>query len=959
LESRRVKLGAKYIKQPVIPKTDPLALYWNLYTAVAIYQDGKMKKAEQNKYHRNDRKSIRDRFGGSSTGKTKNKRIRGTVFGKRSDYTGRTVVSPDTDHHIDYIGIPMEFCRHLTIDETVQDYNVIWLTQLVRRGPHNYPGALYMERDGSEIDLSMRDDLERANIVLQNGDKIKRQLIKGDWVVANRQPTIHRPSIKAFRVRPLPEGRKSMEVHVATAESFNMDFDGDEATLWVQQGIHARAEAQVLLSPSHNVVMDGKPSVSFIQYTILGAWHLSDPETVLPAEWVRDLWMLGDFTHDPWPFGDRSSITGVEFLKALYFTQTGRLDKGKMHHQVLDWYRLYGSRRTADLISRSYCVLHGYMYRYRGNTVKLRDLHTTINRDVVGNAQRHVAQHGMNEELMDALRDTVAHRVLSILKPQKDNGLMALVQSRAKGNLDNIVSMTGMLGVHHDQDGPIRMIYDNYYDGLSMQSYFTHVAAARKGLVDTAVNTKESGQKSRWIMKTMELIHSNPWGHVEHENRGVTIQYRYGGDGWDPSYLSRIYLPYLARPPPWDRYRYLWERMEHNDEGILAPIDPFILTGGKPPNALTDEAFRLMERYSPKFQLAVTYFGYTPETLRRLELSCDKARITPNEMVGHVGGQAMGQKILQTTLNTFHHVGKKHDIVTGIPRLKELLHATDHPLNPISYLPLKPGCDGSQLAESFLRDVVVDSVGELSEDGKSLHFALKEALPEPWRKQQNRTHLVVNSVAGGISLRMMAEKLLSTRIGGVPGILEYDTETNEAVGSNLFDALRHPDVDATRAITSHVKEVEAVLGLFAARRVLAEELSKVFGSQDGMQRHILLLSDQMTHSGSILSASYSGRSKDSEDSLLRTMSLEHSMQQFHEAALQRTVDQCTSMSACIVVGRPYRTGTSSVKFIEKPREEILFQLDAPKPVIPPPPVSETWLADMLGDARPKKRQRLR
>jgi len=62
-------------------------------------------------------KSLKDRLKG------KEGRIRGNVMGKRTDFSARSVVSPDPSLNIDQLGVPFEICRKITFPETANYYN--------------------------------------------------------------------------------------------------------------------------------------------------------------------------------------------------------------------------------------------------------------------------------------------------------------------------------------------------------------------------------------------------------------------------------------------------------------------------------------------------------------------------------------------------------------------------------------------------------------------------------------------------------------------------------------------------------------------------------------------------------------------------------------------------------------------------------------------------------------------
>ena len=95
---------------------------------------------------------------------------------------------------------------------------------------------------------------------------------KGQVVLAGRQPSLHRYSIRAFYVR-LVKG-KAIQVNSLVCNGFNADFDGD--TMWVLAMLDSEARAEVLrlLSPAHDFInpKDNSPVLRHVQDIVLGVY---------------------------------------------------------------------------------------------------------------------------------------------------------------------------------------------------------------------------------------------------------------------------------------------------------------------------------------------------------------------------------------------------------------------------------------------------------------------------------------------------------------------------------------------------------------------------------------------------------------------------------------------------------------------------------------------------------------
>ena len=161
--------------------------------------------------------------------KSKEGRIRGNLMGKRVDYSARSVITPDANISIDELGVPIKIAMNLTFPEVVNFYNIERLTKMIVNGPDNYPGAKFL-RKGKEKDRTIRlKNVEREDIVLEFGDTVDRHLLNGDWVIFNRQPSLHRMSMQAHKVKVMPFD--TFRLNAAVTPSYNADFDGDEMNL--------------------------------------------------------------------------------------------------------------------------------------------------------------------------------------------------------------------------------------------------------------------------------------------------------------------------------------------------------------------------------------------------------------------------------------------------------------------------------------------------------------------------------------------------------------------------------------------------------------------------------------------------------------------------------------------------------------------------------------------------------
>jgi DNA-directed RNA polymerase III subunit RPC1 len=208
--------------------------------------------------------------------KGKQGRFRGNLSGKRVDYSGRTVISPDPNLNIDQVAIPVLVAKNMTYPETVSRYNKAKLQQRVRNGWDKWPGANYIIKAGGGFQIMLKF-ANRGLIAeqLMEGDTVERHLEDGDIVLFNRQPSLHKLSILSHFVKVRPH--RTFRLNECVCNPYNADFDGDEMNLHVPQTEEARTEAVQLMGVKHNIVTpkNGEPIISAIQDFVTAAYLLS------------------------------------------------------------------------------------------------------------------------------------------------------------------------------------------------------------------------------------------------------------------------------------------------------------------------------------------------------------------------------------------------------------------------------------------------------------------------------------------------------------------------------------------------------------------------------------------------------------------------------------------------------------------------------------------------------------
>ncbi|GIL99158.1 hypothetical protein Vretimale_4372 [Volvox reticuliferus] len=183
--------------------------------------------------------------------KGKQGRFRGNLSGKRVDFSGRTVISPDPNLQIFQVCVPQHMAVVLTYPERVTRHNMDKLRQRVINGISTWPGANFVITPDGEKQFLKFGDRRKIAAELKIGYTVERHLEDGDVVLFNRQPSLHRISIMAFRAKV--RTWRTLRFNECACSPFNADFDGDEMNLHLPQTEEARAEAFNLMGSVNNL----------------------------------------------------------------------------------------------------------------------------------------------------------------------------------------------------------------------------------------------------------------------------------------------------------------------------------------------------------------------------------------------------------------------------------------------------------------------------------------------------------------------------------------------------------------------------------------------------------------------------------------------------------------------------------------------------------------------------------
>ncbi len=427
--------------------------------------------------------------------KNKEGRIRHNLAGKRTNFSARTVISPDPMLDLNEVGVPEVMAMKLTVPEKVTGWNMEYLKKFVGKGPKAYPGANYIMRPDGKKKKITDETIEQSLEEIQPGYIVERHLMDGDIAIFNRQPSLHRMSMMCHRVRVLPG--KTLRLNPAVCHPYNADFDGDEMNLHIPQTEEAIAEAQILMMVETQLTSPryGLSVIGCMQDAISGNYLLTRKETMMSRQEAIDL-LAAAGIHD---FSKirKEKISGKEIFSAALpdnFNFTGKsrsseepevvIENGKLVSGVMDKSNLgegsglmlrnihkkYGEKEGIEILGKLFRLgIHYLMKRGFTTIVSDTDLPESIRvqiRHVLDTAEQSVRdlisayEKGELEAFPGrTVQATLELKILEVLnKARNETGnivaknadknthtiIMAL--SGARGTLLNLAQMAGCVG---------------------------------------------------------------------------------------------------------------------------------------------------------------------------------------------------------------------------------------------------------------------------------------------------------------------------------------------------------------------------------------------------------------------------------------------------------------------------------------------------------------------------------
>ena len=337
-----------------------------------------------------------------------------------------------------------------------------------------------------------------------------------------------------------------------------------------------------------------------------------------------------------------------------------QMDKGALKNLLAQIYLEFGGAKTATLANTLKNL--GYHYATKsGVTISISDLSVPpIKQQLLKEADEEIEKSTKRylkgeiteveryTKVIDTWSETTAKLTEQVVKNfDRLNPVYMMAFSGARGNLSQVSQLVGMRGLMADAQGQIidLPIRSNFKEGLSVTEYIISSYGARKGLVDTALKTADSGYLTRRLVDVAQDVIIRD--HDCHGKKHIKLRGIYDGDTCIVPLLDRLLGRTIAQDIVDADGKVVVEnnttldrkdikKIQRLDEKIWAEIEK---EGLDVRSGLTCEL---------EYGVCQKCYGWAMTTQKLVDVG---------ESIGIIAAQSIGEPGTQLTMRTFHTGG--------------------------------------------------------------------------------------------------------------------------------------------------------------------------------------------------------------------------------------------------------------------------------------------------------------
>ncbi len=329
-----------------------------------------------------------------------------------------------------------------------------------------------------------------------------------------------------------------------------------------------------------------------------------------------------------------------------------QMDKGGLKNLLSQIYLEYGGAKTAELANTLKNL--GYKYATKsGVTISIADLSVpAVKKDLLKQAEEEIEKSTNRylkgeiteveryTKVIDTWSETTAKLTEQVVENfDKLNPVYMMAFSGARGNLSQVSQLVGMRGLMADAQGQIidLPIKSNFKEGLSVTEYIISSYGARKGLVDTALKTADSGYLTRRLVDVAQdvIIRAKDCG----TDKYIDMKPIMDGDAVIVPLIDRLLGRTVAQDIVDDKGNVLVTANTTLDRNDIRKIKNLNLSEVKVRSGLT---------CALEYGVCQKCYGWALTTQKLVDIG---------EAIGIIAAQSIGEPGTQLTMRTFHTGG--------------------------------------------------------------------------------------------------------------------------------------------------------------------------------------------------------------------------------------------------------------------------------------------------------------
>lgn len=430
--------------------------------------------------------------------------IRGSMMGKRVDFTGRAVIVPGPDLKVNEIGVPFRMAikifepfiiNKILYNKTFNDEIKKYIKNLNIDIIHKYIKSI---KANDKIEKEIYDIFHRAT----------ESAMEGRMVLCKRDPALHAESYRAFK--PILIDGSVIQLCTMQVGGFNADFDGDQMAIYHPLSNEAQEEVREKMTKSTGGTSSHHLTYGISKEMCVGLYMMTkdivskDSPILMTEEGLNNL-------TDPYisvlyrgvrTTSGRAAVNSClpEDFPFINELVTKKIVNNYLIEELLN---KYGEKVTIESISK----LERLGFKFAtilSPTISLDHIEMPKEMQVLKNKLKGASTD-------DAIK--IMEEMEKIMKDKlKDSSIGDLIESGSGKGWDQPKQIFTAKGVVLDPSGKVLdPVGNSFSDGLKATEYFSVSGGARYGMVNRTINTSVTGYFTRILVYVLNSVEADPY----------------------------------------------------------------------------------------------------------------------------------------------------------------------------------------------------------------------------------------------------------------------------------------------------------------------------------------------------------------------------------------------------------------------------------------------------------------